>query len=65
MVRYLIKKKSKTKTIDYITVPKGTRLQRSNKGYRALKGKKKGIWLKGYKVSKGKSFQHAYNKLMK
>ena len=60
MKRYLVKKIGKQ--LDYIAIPKGARLQKSNKRVRAIQGKKVGVWHHGYKLVRADSRFQAYEK---
>jgi hypothetical protein len=56
-MRYLIKRKGSK--IDYMSIPKGAVVSRSNKGYIIKKGKRKSIPHKGYSLITAKSLKSA------
>jgi hypothetical protein len=57
-----MKESDKKKTLDYVRVPKGAKLQRGKKGYRVKHKGKTGVWFKGYSVVRAPTWKSALAK---
>ena len=55
MPRFLVKENART--IDVAKVPKGAKIQKKKGAVRVKTKTKTGVWLKGYKVKRGKSLR--------